>query len=420
MRTGPLTLTNLVTRLSIYDRAQWTSKIGIALFSTQTQSSSSPLDDAINLTIHNEHRQSGLKVLRQEGKGRMLVTSLLIRQHQVVFSEEPLIAVESPFSSESTCSVCFLSIKKTNNTSTFGCLDCGSKFCSKECQAIALETGTTHDVLCGSTGKQANALFLLNSFCREHNLNFPRVAAAAVAKSLTNNNFEDFWLKTNRLASLSLGSEDTLPASFTTSYSLVKAAVSRGLGGDTDAFFTHAFNLRAYARFMGTLRLNAFSVQCPLNGGDTSDADVKTSTPASAASIISESGCCTSTLPSSSSSTSSSSSFSSSSSSSCGSDPLSCSSHNQDDVGSILRAAERSPGSGTALYATASLLNHDCNPNLNVHMSRGGQIAFVASRDIKAGDELSITYIDANLQTSERLRALRHGYGFECKCERCR
>ena len=125
------------------------------------------------------------------------------------------------------------------------------------------------------------------------------------------------------------------------------------------------------------------------------------------------SGCCTSTLPSSSSST-----FSSSSS--CGSNPSSCSSHDQDDVGSILRAAERSPGSGTALYATASLLNHDCNPNLNVHMSRGGQIAFVASRDINAGDELSITYIDANLQTSERLRALRHGYGFECKCERCR
>jgi hypothetical protein len=52
-------------------------------------------------------------------------------------------------------------------------------------------------------------------------------------------------------------------------------------------------------------------------------------------------------------------------------------------------------------------------------MSRGGQIAFVARRDIKADEELSITYIDANLETPERLRALRHGYGFDCKCERC-
>ena len=392
-------------------------------FTTTTTTSSQPLpsslDDALNSSISTDHKNSGLRVLRQEGKGRILMTTLPLQKCDVVFSEEPLIAVESPFRTDSTCSVCFLSINKLS-TITYGCNDCGSKFCSKECQVLALGAGTTHDVLCGGTGKPADALFLLNSFCKEHNLNFPRVAAAAVAKSLTNNNFENFWVKTNRLASLSLGAEETLPASFTTSYSLVKDAVSRGLGGDTDAFFTHAFNLRAYARFMGTLRLNAFSVQCPLDG-DAKDAIMAAESAASASSTTA-SGCCGTTPNNFSdtfSSSSSSSSSSSTSSSSCGSDPSSCSSHEHDDVGTILRAAERSPGSGTALYATASLLNHDCNPNLDVHMSRGGQIAFVARRDIKADEELSITYIDANLETPERLRALRHGYGFDCKCERC-
>jgi hypothetical protein len=306
--------------------------------------------------------------------------------------------------------------KNSNDIDNFSCLDCGSKFCSKECKSIAFGQGSTHDVLCGNTGKKPEALLLLNTFCKEHNLNFPRVAAAAVAKSLTSN-FEDFWIKTNRLASLSLGAEETLPASFTTSFTLVKQAVSRGLGGDTEAFFTHAFNLRAYARFMGTLRLNAISIKCPLNGKIEDEEEDHRKQSISTSTMITNSvnGCCsTSTEPATTTTTSIAPV-----SSSCGSDPSSCSSHEVDEVGTILRAAERSPGSGTALYSTASLLNHNCSPNLTLTMSAGGHIALVASRDIKIGEEISITYIDANLPKSDRLRTLRHAYGFECTCSRC-
>jgi hypothetical protein len=311
----------------------------------------------------------------------------------------------------------------TNGIHSFSCLDCGSKFCSLECKSIAFGQGSTHNVLCGNTGKSPEALLLLNTFCKEHNLNFPRVAAAAVANSLTSD-FEDFWIKTNRLASLSLGAEETLPASFTTSFTLVKQAVSRGLGGDTEAFFTHAFNLRAYARFMGTLRLNAISIKCPLNGKIVEDDEDhrKQSITTSTRITNSGNGCCsTSAEPATTTTTTATATATTIEpvSSSCGSDPSSCSSHELDEVGTILRAAERSPGSGTALYATASLLNHHCSPNLNITMSAGGQIALVASRDINIGEELSITYIDANLPKSDRLRTLRHAYGFECTCSRC-
>jgi hypothetical protein len=380
----------------------------------------STFDDTFNTFIKQQHPESGLILQRREGKGRVLTSNIPFRINEIVFSEEPLIAVESPTSTDSTCSVCFLALntnsKNSNDIDNFSCLDCGSKFCSKECKSIAFGQGSTHDVLCGNTGKSPEALLLLNTFCMEHNLNFPRVAAAAVAKSLTSN-FEDFWNKTNRLASLSLGAEETLPASFTTSFTLVKQAVSRGLGGDTEAFFTHAFNLRAYARFMGTLRLNAISIKCPLNGKieDEEEEDRKQRISTSSMITNSVNGCCsTSTEPATTTTTSIAPV-----SSSCGSDTSSCSSHEVDEVGTILRAAERSPGSGTALYATASLLNHNCSPNLTITMSAGGHIALVASRDINIGEELSITYIDANLPKSDRLRTLRHAYGFECTCSRC-
>jgi hypothetical protein len=381
--------------------------------------STSTFDDTFNTFIKQQHPESGLVLQRREGKGRLLTTNIPFRINEVVFSEEPLIAVESPTSKDSTCSVCFLALntnsKNSNDIDNFSCLDCGSKFCSKECKSIAFGQGSTHDVLCGTTGKSPEALLLLNTFCKEHNLNFPRVAAAAVAKSLTSN-FEDFWNKTNRLASLSLGAEETLPASFTTSFTLVKQAVSRGLGGDTEAFFTHAFNLRAYARFMGTLRLNAISIKCPLNGKIEDDEEEDRKQRISTSSMITNSvnGCCSASAEPTTTTTTIAPV-----SSSCGSDPSSCSSHEVDEVGTILRAAERSPGSGTALYATASLLNHNCSPNLNITMSAGGHIALVASRDINIGEELSITYIDANLPKSDRLRTLRHAYGFECTCSRC-
>ena len=89
------------------------------------------------------------------------------------------------------------------------------------------------------------------------------------------------------------------------------------------------------------------------------------------------------------------------------------------DAGSVLRAAERAPGAGTALFEAASLLNHSCEPNLGVALSPGAHLSLFASRDVAAGEELTISYVDAGLDVDTRRRALRHGYGFECRCARC-
>lgn len=42
-----------------------------------------------------------------------------------------------------------------------------------------------------------------------------------------------------------------------------------------------------------------------------------------------------------------------------------------------------------------------------------------ALRDIKKGEELTISYIDENLPYETRQRQLKELYYFECKCPKC-
>jgi SET and MYND domain-containing protein len=44
---------------------------------------------------------------------------------------------------------------------------------------------------------------------------------------------------------------------------------------------------------------------------------------------------------------------------------------------------------------------------------------FTAARDIAAGEELTITYTDAEAAVSQRQQLLHWGYGFKCCCARC-
>ena len=46
-------------------------------------------------------------------------------------------------------------------------------------------------------------------------------------------------------------------------------------------------------------------------------------------------------------------------------------------------------------------------------------VAVRARRALRAGDELTTTYIDTSLPVAERKSRLLHGYGFTCSCERC-
>ena len=65
------------------------------------------------------------------------------------------------------------------------------------------------------------------------------------------------------------------------------------------------------------------------------------------------------------------------------------------------------------------------DPNLDVefkaapHSHQSPLIECTARRDIPAGEQLTITYIDSSLPTAERQDLLDKGYGFQCNCFMC-
>ena len=83
---------------------------------------------------------------------------------------------------------------------------------------------------------------------------------------------------------------------------------------------------------------------------------------------------------------------------------------------------------GTALCVVGSLFNHACTPNLaspppsmSAMDTTGNYHAFLASRDIRAGDELFTSYAgDAGPQnTAERRMRLAVQFNFICTCATC-
>jgi hypothetical protein len=70
-----------------------------------------------------------------------------------------------------------------------------------------------------------------------------------------------------------------------------------------------------------------------------------------------------------------------------------------------------------------SHLNHNCRPNVSVrHLDQRtalSRITIVAKRDIAAGEELLVTYVDPKLGVRRRrLQLGAWGFG-ECGCDRC-
>ncbi|ETN67879.1 SET and MYND domain-containing protein 5 [Anopheles darlingi] len=78
---------------------------------------------------------------------------------------------------------------------------------------------------------------------------------------------------------------------------------------------------------------------------------------------------------------------------------------------------------GSALYAMQSKINHSCTPNAEIVFPKSNHVlALRALRDLAAGEEICISYLDeCNLQRSRhsRQKNLREYYLFECQCERC-
>eukprot|EP00879_Flechtneria_rotunda_P020915 GHRR01022022.1.p1 GENE.GHRR01022022.1~~GHRR01022022.1.p1 ORF type:complete len:356 (+),score=153.42 GHRR01022022.1:854-1921(+) len=77
--------------------------------------------------------------------------------------------------------------------------------------------------------------------------------------------------------------------------------------------------------------------------------------------------------------------------------------------------------SGSALYLLASMYNHSCEPNVNVTFPGSNSTAvFTAARPISGGEQLFISYIDADQEVGMRQEYLAFVYGFRCRCVRCK
>ncbi|KAJ4971890.1 hypothetical protein NE237_004989 [Protea cynaroides] len=74
---------------------------------------------------------------------------------------------------------------------------------------------------------------------------------------------------------------------------------------------------------------------------------------------------------------------------------------------------------GNAVYMLPSFYNHDCDPNVHIVWIGNVDARLKALRDIEAGEELRICYIDASMDHSARQELLFGGFGFRCNCLRC-
>ncbi|KAK3020339.1 hypothetical protein RJ639_045323 [Escallonia herrerae] len=74
---------------------------------------------------------------------------------------------------------------------------------------------------------------------------------------------------------------------------------------------------------------------------------------------------------------------------------------------------------GNAVYMLPSFYNHDCDPNAHILWIENVDARLKALRDIEAGEELRICYIDASMGTDARQAILSKGFCFQCRCHRC-
>lgn len=69
----------------------------------------------------------------------------------------------------------------------------------------------------------------------------------------------------------------------------------------------------------------------------------------------------------------------------------------------------------------ASIFNNSCDPNISYYTdSTNKKICFVAIKDIKVGEELSISYLHYVKGTCLRKQFLKDTYNFDCQCEKCK
>ena len=73
---------------------------------------------------------------------------------------------------------------------------------------------------------------------------------------------------------------------------------------------------------------------------------------------------------------------------------------------------------GVGLYPAAALFNHACVPNVST-VFVGRTVHLRALRDVAAGTELCVSYVDLAQGVAARRAELQQGFGFLCACARC-
>lgn len=73
---------------------------------------------------------------------------------------------------------------------------------------------------------------------------------------------------------------------------------------------------------------------------------------------------------------------------------------------------------GVGLWVLASFINHSCIPNAR-RLHVGDYVIVHASRDVKAGEELTFSYFDV-LNPLEKRSEMSQTWGFRCSCRRCK
>ncbi|KAJ3330429.1 hypothetical protein HDU76_005717 [Blyttiomyces sp. JEL0837] len=74
---------------------------------------------------------------------------------------------------------------------------------------------------------------------------------------------------------------------------------------------------------------------------------------------------------------------------------------------------------GVAVYPIASMLNHSCCPNCAI-IFYGADAHLRPMRDIAAGEELTISYIEIAEPRHKRRKELKERYFFDCECSACK
>ncbi len=85
------------------------------------------------------------------------------------------------------------------------------------------------------------------------------------------------------------------------------------------------------------------------------------------------------------------------------------------------RGVHDAPITGAGFYRVSSYILHSCEPNVKLVFSEHShRVSVVATRDVKAGDELLVSYINGEARSTEQRRLeLFTKYRYQCTCPLC-